>query len=140
MQKVKVSPCGEHLYAEPVATPLLFVLLHPPSRVVESRLYTLALANGYNGYAVTWLYSARVHSRSALMAVAPGSRSTATHAEKLRASVGLAVDVVAAWGGRPKGDPLPECLQSRNLLCMGLDLLGNPICPAYSGKFKEYVR
>lgn len=137
MQKVKVSVCGEHIYAEPVKTPLLFVLLHPPSASTRRRLHTLALANGYNGHAVTWLCSASVESRRVLL-MAPQPWLTATGQDKLWAAVDMADKVVAAWG------LLPACLVEPNfnrpLLCMGRTAGGDPVHPLRNATFKEFVK
>lgn len=136
MQKVKVSVCGEHLYAEPVRTPLLFVLLHPPSDAMRRRLRTIALDNGYNGHAVTWLCSARVESRRGLL-MAKRPWLTATGQDMLWVSIAMAGDIVAAWGKLPQGHTLPP-LHDIPMLCMGRTLDGGPICPKVGAKFVRY--
>lgn len=135
MQKVKVSVCGQHLYAEPVKTPLLFVLLHPPSVSTRRRLHTIALANGYNGHAVTWLCSARVESRRALL-MAEQPWLTATGQDKLWAAVAAADRVVAAWGQLPANMAAPDF--KRQLLCMGRTADGSPVHPLRDATFREY--
>lgn len=136
MQKVTISICGEHVYAQPRVSALLFVLPFPPTPAVSARLQRLALLNGFNGHAVQWLYSARVNSRKALLALQPFGRSTSTHREKLAESVKLAGKVVAAWGSIR--DPLPACLQGVTLWCMGVGQSGEPLCPPRSAKFRRY--
>lgn len=136
MQKVKVSVCGQHLYAEPVKTPLLFVLLHPPSDAMQRRLRTIALANGYNGHAVTWLCSARVESRRALL-MADQPWLTATGQDKLWAAVWAADRVVAAWGKVPANMAVPDF--KRPLLCMGRTADSEPVCPTLGVNFVRFI-
>lgn len=135
MQKIKVSACGDHLYTDPVETPLLFVLLFPPSTTTMRKLQRIALANGYNGHAVTWIHSARVTSRKALLRIHPPKMRTTTHADKLQASVGMAKVVVAAWGALPHGQ---RFVFRGDLLCMGHDAHGNPLCPVLGAPFVRY--
>lgn len=137
MQKVKVSVCGQHIYAEPAPSKLLFVLLHPPSAAMERRLRTIALDNGYNGHAVTWLCSARVESRRALLM--RKGKETATGREHLHAAIDRGETLVAAWGLLPKDVPVPFPFhEMRKWLCMGRDAQGNPIPPKLGAKFVRY--
>lgn len=137
MPKVKVSVCGEHLYAEPEASQLLFVLLHPASPQRLRRLGEIALCNGYNGFAVTWLCSARVSTRKALMLVPAENRTTATGRDHLRKSIALARDVVAAWGELPGGTEVPDI---RRPLCLGIRADGAPVSPTILAKLRRYER
>lgn len=125
MQKVSYSPCGEHVYADPVPARLLFVLRQPPNDAMLRRLNTIALFNGFNGHAVTWLFSSTV-----------SLSSTQTHRDKLLLSVSRAKRVVAAWGAVKVVPDLGDV----ELWCMGRTTHLHPICPALGTSFRRYNR